>query len=220
MTTVRDNCRRVMDRIHDAAARCHRDPSSIRLIAVTKTVSAERVREAVEFGVRDAGENRLQEALAKQTALKDLPLTWHFIGHLQTNKAKKVVESFDVVQSVDRMELARKLNENTQGRLAVLIEVELGNEETKSGVASEDLPQLLEQVKACDRLDVQGLMAIPPYFENAEDSRPSFARLRELASTFGLRELSMGMSHDFEVAIEEGATMVRVGTALFGERAK
>ncbi len=218
MTDVQENCRRVLDRIHDAAAKSHRDPASIRLIAVTKTVPAERIREAVEQGIADIGENRLQEALTKRPALKDLPLKWHFIGHLQSNKAKKVVEHFDVVQSVDGFDLAEKLNQYASPRLPILVEVELGNELTKSGIPEHDLPELLQQLKGCDRLDVRGLMAIPPYFENAEESRPYFARLRRMAGQFGLPELSMGMSHDFDVAVEEGATMVRIGTALFGER--
>lgn len=218
MTDVPQNCRRVLDRIHDAAARSHRDPESIRLIAVTKTVSPERIREAIACGIREIGENKLQEALAKREPLQDLAIRWHFIGHLQSNKAKKVIENFDCVHSVDRMELALKLNQFALSRLAVLIEVELGDEATKSGVSESELPQLLEELKACKRLEVQGLMAIPPFHENAEESRSYFARLRNLAGKFELAQLSMGMSHDFHVAVEEGATMVRVGTALFGAR--
>ena len=218
MTDVRDNCRRVMERIHNAAVKSRRDPASIRLIAVTKTVEPARIREAVETGIRDLGENRLQEALGKQDLLSDLPLTWHFIGHLQSNKAKKVVERFQVVQSVDRSELAERLNQSATGRLPVFIEVELGNESTKSGVPEKDLPELLAKVQQMERLEVRGLMAIPPLGEDPQDSRKYFVRLRELGSRFQLPELSMGMSHDYEVAIEEGATMVRVGTALFGRR--
>jgi len=187
-------------------------------MAVTKTVDPDRIREAVESGINDIGENRLQEALPKQDALKDLSLRWHFIGRLQTNKAKKVVETFHCIQSVDRLELALKLNQHATGRLPVFVEVELGNEETKSGVPQDKLPELMEQLKQCDHLEVRGLMAIPPFFDDPEKSRPFFARLRALGDQYALRELSMGMSHDFEVAIEEGATMVRVGTALFGAR--
>ena len=218
LTSIRENCRRVRERIDNAAIRSRRDPKSVQLIAVTKTVSAESIREAIQAGITDVGENRLQEALPKQDALRDLSLRWHFIGHLQTNKAKKVVEHFDCVQSVDRAELAEKLNDNVADRLSVLVEVELGNEETKSGVSEENLPALVERVRALERLDLRGLMTIPPFFEDPEDARPFFARLRNLAERFQLHELSMGMSHDFEVAIEEGATMVRVGTALFGAR--
>jgi pyridoxal phosphate enzyme (YggS family) len=188
------------------------------LIAVTKTVATDRIREAVESGIREIGENRLQEALSKKSELQDLPLRWHFIGHLQTNKVKKVIENFDVVQSVDRLDVGEKLNQYATQRLPILVEVELGNEETKSGVDSGELPQLVESLMAFTRLELRGLMAIPPFFEDAESSRPYFARLRGLAEKLKLRELSMGMSHDFEVAIEEGATMVRVGTALFGAR--
>jgi pyridoxal phosphate enzyme (YggS family) len=218
MTEVRDSCRRVLDRIQRAALNSHRDPQSVRLIAVTKTVSPDRIREAVESGITEVGENRLQEALPKQDALRDLSLRWHFIGRLQTNKAKKVVERFHCIQSLDRAELAVKLNQYATGRFPVFVEVELGNEETKSGVPQDKLPELMEELKRCDRLDVRGLMAIPPFFDDPEKSRPFFAKLRKLGERYGLREFSMGMSHDFEVAIEEGATMVRIGTALFGAR--
>ena len=208
----------MVDRIHSAAIRSHRDPASIKLLAVTKTVSVEMIRIAAEAGIRQIGENRLQEALVKKPALQDLPLHWHFIGHLQTNKAKKVVELFDVIQSVDRIDLAEKLNQHVSQLLPVFIEVELGNEETKSGVPEAELSRLVEYLQKCDRLRLRGFMAIPPYSEDAERSRPFFARLRGLAEKYRLPELSMGMSHDFEIAIEEGATIVRVGTALFGER--
>ena len=173
MTDVRENCLRILDRIHGAAARSGRDATSIKLIAVTKTVSPENIRQAAGCGILDVGENRLQEALAKQDALLDLGLTWHFIGHLQTNKA---------------------------------------------GIDEHGLASLIEQFRQYERLQLRGLMAIPPFFENPEGARPYFRRLRELAHGFGLVDLSMGMSHDFEVAIDEGATMVRIGTALFGER--
>ncbi len=219
MIDVRDNCRRVLDRIHNAAARSSQDPASIRLIAVTKTVSAELIREAAKCGISNVGENRLQEALSKRAELQDLPLQWHFIGHLQTNKAKKVIETFDWVQSVDRFELAERLNQQATSRLPVLIEVELGNEDTKSGIPESLVPELLSRLKSCEQLDIRGFMAIPPFHENPEECRPYFARLRGLKDRFRMPELSMGMSHDFEIAIEEGATMVRVGTALFGARA-
>jgi PLP dependent protein len=198
--------------------RSGRDPASIKLIAVTKTVEPNSIRQAIECGIGDIGENRLQEALPKFEALADLQFTKHFIGHLQTNKAKKVVEKFDWVQCVDRAELAQKLNQAAVKPLPVLIEVKLHEEPNKSGVAEPALPLLAEECAACERLQLRGLMAIPPYFESGEDTRPYFRKLRELANRFKLPELSMGMSHDFEVAIEEGATMVRIGSALFGER--
>jgi pyridoxal phosphate enzyme (YggS family) len=218
MFNVRENCLRTLDQIHAAAARCGRDPASIRLIAVTKTVPVERIREAVQCGIRDLGENRLQEALSKVDALADLSLTWHFIGHLQTNKAKKVVEHFDWVQCVDRAELAQKLDSAASKPLPVLLEVKLHDEPTKAGVSERDLPALIDSFKAYEKLQLKGLMAIPPFCENPEDVRRYFRKLRELSTRFNLPELSMGMSHDFEVAIEEGATMVRIGSALFGER--
>jgi pyridoxal phosphate enzyme (YggS family) len=215
---IADNCRRILERIQAAAVRSHRDPSAVRLLAVTKRVPVEAIRIAASVGIREVGENRLQEALLKKAALDDLHLRWHFIGHLQTNKAKKVVESFDVIQSVDRVDLAEKLNLHASTPLPILIEVNLGNEETKSGVPETGLASLIEYLQHCERLAVQGLMAIPPYFDDAEKGRPFFVRLRSLAQKYKLHEISMGMSHDFEIAIEEGATMVRVGTALFGER--
>lgn len=218
MNDVRDNCRRVFERIHDAAARSGRRPDSVRLVAVTKTVSAERIRTAIESGIAHIGENRLQEALPKQEALRDLSATWHFIGHLQINKARKVVENFNWIQSVDRLDLAEKLNQHAAPRLPVLIEVKLHDEPAKSGMAEPGLPDLVKHVMEMKNLDLRGLMAIPPLFEDAEGSRPYFRRLREIGGRFGLEELSMGMSHDFDVAIEEGATMVRIGTALFGAR--
>ena len=195
-----------------------RDSNAVRLIAVTKKVSTENIRQAAECGIADIGENRLQEALPKREALRDLPLTWHFIGHLQTNKSKKAVENFDWIQSVDRAELAEKLNQAATKTIPVLIEVKLHEEGKKSGIAETDLGAFVEQFRQYPQLQLRGLMAIPPFFENPEDVRPYFRKLRRLGEQFGLAELSMGMSHDFEVAVEEGATMVRIGTALFGER--
>jgi pyridoxal phosphate enzyme (YggS family) len=218
MLDVRENCLWILDRIQKAAARSGRDPASIQLIAVTKTVPPESIRQAAECGVTHVGENRLQEALPKREALHDLSLTWHFIGHLQTNKARKVAENFDWVQCLDRTDLAAKLNQAAEKPLPVLIEVKLHEEPNKSGVDATGLPGLVEQFSAYDRLQLRGLMAIPPAFENPEEVRPYFRRLHGLGRRFRLPELSMGMSHDFEVAIEEGATMVRIGSAIFGER--
>jgi PLP dependent protein len=218
MTDVRENCRRVLDRIRAAAVRSGREPHAVQLIAVTKTVPAEKIREAFESGISNVGENRLQEALPKRESLRDLSLTWHFIGYLQTNKARKVLENFDWIQSVDRPELAEKLNQAASKPVPVMIEVKLHEEPTKSGIAEPSLVELVKQFTRFDRLQLRGLMAIPPFFENPEDARPYFRKLRGFGEQFGLAELSMGMSHDFEVAIEEGATMVRIGTALFGER--
>jgi len=218
MIDVRPNCRSVLERIQKAAQRSGRSAESVRLVAVTKTVPPDLVQQAAECGIRDFGENRLQESLPKIEALSALQLTWHFIGHLQTNKAKKVIEHFDWVQSIDRQELAQKLNQHVLKPLAVLIEVKLHEEPNKSGVDESGLAGLVDQFKEYRNLQLKGFMAIPPFFENAEDARPYFRKLHDLADRFTLPELSMGMSHDFEVAIEEGATMVRIGTALFGER--
>lgn len=219
MTQVARNCRNVLQRIKEAAVRSGRSPQSIRLIAVTKGASEDHIREAVECGVGEIGENRLQEALTKREALKSADLTWHFIGHLQANKAKKVVANFDWIQSVDRIELAAMLARHAAARpLPVLIEVKLHQEPMKNGVEPKDLDRLASSIRGFDVLQLRGLMAIPPPSDNPEEVRPYFRRLRELAEGLGLPELSMGMTNDFEIAIEEGATMVRIGTAIFGMR--
>jgi PLP dependent protein len=218
MIDVRENCFRILNRIHTAAVRCGRDPASIRLIAVTKTVSPDNIRQAAECGIRDIGENRLQEALPKMEALSPLGLTWHFIGHLQTNKARKAAAHFDWLQCIDRIELVEKLNLAAPKPLPVLIEVKLYEEPNKSGVEESGLGALIDAFPGFEKLRLLGLMAIPPPCEHPEEARPYFRRLQVLARQYGLTELSMGMSHDFEVAIEEGATMVRIGTALFGDR--
>jgi len=215
---IAENYQRIQQQIQAAAVRADRDPAAVTLIAVTKTVPLERIREAAACGVRHAGENRLQDALSKMDGLKDLNLQLHFIGHIQTNKAKKVGELFDCIQSVDRPDLVEKLGLVVQKTLPVLIEVKLHDEPRKSGAAESELPALIEQVRSHAPLDLRGLMAVPPFCDNPEDVRPYFKKLRELAHQHELRELSMGMTHDFEVAIEEGATMVRIGRGLFGER--
>jgi PLP dependent protein len=220
VTDIAGNVRRILDRIERAAKRSGRSPDSVRLLAVTKTVPLEHIRAAIACGVTHIAENRLQEALPKREALATESATWHFIGHLQTNKAKKVVENFDCVHSVDRAELAVALARQVSDRppFPVLIEVKLQEEANKSGVAESDLPALVSSLKALPTLDLRGLMAIPPPVDDPEQARPFFRRLRMLAQDFGLSDLSMGMTHDFEVAVEEGATMVRIGTGLFGSR--
>ena len=218
MPSVRENYLRILERIQAAAARSGRSPETIQLIAVTKTVPVVSIREAADAGIRHIGENRLQEALPKREQVHDPSLTWHFIGHLQTNKARKVVEHFDWVQCVDRPDLADKLNQASTKMLPVLIEVNMGGEQSKSGIHPDELEKFVKSFRQYERLDLRGLMTIPPFFENAEEVRPYFKALRRHADRLGLRELSMGMSHDFEVAVEEGATMVRIGTSLFGER--
>jgi PLP dependent protein len=234
VSIVADNIKQVQARVRAAALRAERDPNEIACMAVTKTFPPERIREAYEAGLRLFGENRVQEFADKSAALQDLSeAEWHMIGHLQTNKAMKAVELFAAVDSVDSLHLAEKLNLSARrlGRtLAVLIEINLGGEAAKSGVAPESqaLNQLLENAARLDHLEFRGLMAIPPFVEDPGQARASFHRLRELRDeiaarrlpSVGMQVLSMGMSHDFEVAIEEGSTCVRVGTAIFGERTK
>jgi pyridoxal phosphate enzyme (YggS family) len=210
----------VRERIARAALRARRNPSEIMLLAVTKLFPAEVVREAYGLGLREFGENYVREFEGKAPALKDLVgARFHLIGHLQSNKSGKAAEIFQVIQTVDSPKLARRLNEAGRG-IEVMLEVKLSPEQAKSGAAPEELPELIEAVRGCGNLRLAGLMTMPPWTEDAEASRPYFRRLRELAEGHGVAGLSMGMSHDLEVAIEEGATCVRVGTALFGERSK
>jgi len=221
MTGIAGNYNHILERIGSAARQAGRTPESIQLVAVTKTVPPDRIQEAVRCGVRHIGENRVQEALSKREVLANENLTWHFIGHFQTNKAKKIVENFDWVHSVDRLDAAQALARQVVNRepLRVLIEVKLQDEPNKSGATEADLAGLVTSLRRLETLDLRGLMAVPPPVEDPEQARSFFRRLRQLAKEFGLTELSMGMTHDFEVAVEEGATMVRIGTGLFGERA-
>ncbi|MGB7925756.1 MAG: YggS family pyridoxal phosphate-dependent enzyme, partial [Pyrinomonadaceae bacterium] len=207
-----------------------RDPAEITLVAVSKTHPPALLRRAIEAGASDLGENRVQEADAKIEEVGRRAARWHLIGHLQANKARRAVTLFDVIHSVDSVSLAGRLDrlcgEEGRASLPVMIQVDLAGEATKSGASEDDLPELISAVKGSARLRLIGLMTLPPFFEEAERARPYFRRLRELRDLFGERgdfvdghgALSMGMSNDYEVAIEEGATMVRVGTAIFGER--
>ncbi len=207
---------RVEERIQQAARRAGRRREEITLIGVSKTFPAAAIREGYAAGVRHFGENYVQEFQAKKPELGDLPgAVFHLIGHLQSNKSRLGSELFDVIQTIDSEKLARRLNESGK-RLEVLIEVKLSPEETKSGAGVEELPGLIETVRGLENLDLRGLMVMPPWPKNPEDSRPYFRQLRALRGD--LAELSMGMSGDFEVAIEEGATMIRIGTAIFGPR--
>jgi PLP dependent protein len=220
----------VESRIAQAAARAGRRRSDILLVAVTKKFPAAAIREAYALGLRDFGENYVQEFDSKRGELADcMGARYHFIGHLQSNKTKKAAEIFDVIHTVDSAKIARRLNDecnlasNQAGHhpgIQVLIEVKLSTEPAKAGAAPGEVPALVEAIRGCPHLRLLGLMTMPPWSEEAERSRPYFARLRELAGQNGLQHLSMGMSHDLEVAIEEGATIVRVGTALFGPRRK
>jgi len=221
MLDMRANLGRVQESVARACARARRAPDSVLLIAVSKTMEIERVRLAIEAGVAALGENRVQEAKEKIEAL-GRPVPWHLIGSLQTNKARDAARLFDWVQSVDRLELAQELSRRAHAvsrRLNVLLQVNVGDEPQKGGVAVAELKRLHEVVAALPNLSVRGLMAIPPATGEPERARPYFRRLRELRDELGLEHCSMGMSADYEVAIEEGATMVRVGTAIFGPRA-
>jgi pyridoxal phosphate enzyme (YggS family) len=227
--SIADRLTAVRARIEDAARSAGRDPASVRLVAVSKTFPVEAIREAFVAGQRDFGENRVQEALQKIARSTDLPIRWHLVGHLQTNKARKAAPVFAMIQSVDRVELLQRLDRAAAESGAapeLLIQVDLAGEATKFGAPPVEVPRLFEAAAACRAARVVGLMTLPPLPDTPEDSRPWFRRLRELRDEWlaagvpaeMLRELSMGMSGDFEVAISEGATIVRVGTAIFGSR--
>jgi pyridoxal phosphate enzyme (YggS family) len=220
MEDIRANLQRVLERIARAADHAGRRTEDVLLIAVSKTVEAERIRQAVAAGVRALGENRVQEARAKIAEL-GRPVPWHLVGQLQTNKAKEAVDLFELIQSLDRLELARELDKRARGRgrpVEALVQVNVAGESQKGGVAPVGLAALLDAVAGLGHVRVRGLMAVPPAASDPESARPWFRALRKLGERHGLAELSMGMSGDFEVAIEEGATMVRVGTAVFGPR--
>lgn len=218
-----ENIRSVRLRIDAACQRSGRDPSDVKLVAVSKTHPSEVIRDAMAAGLAVFGENKVQEAEAKIVDLGRDGIEWHLIGHLQSNKARRAVQLFDVIQSVDALELAERLEricgEEGRASLPVFVQVDLAGEATKSGVAESDLEPLVNYLGRCNHLSLKGLMILPPYFDDPEATRPFFHRLREIRDQLVPGgELSMGMSHDFEVAIEEGATIVRVGTAIFGER--
>ncbi len=227
--TIAGRVRVVLDEIRRAAVRAGRVPDQVRLVAASKTVPVERLREAVDAGIRHLGENRLQEALPKIETLDREGVLWHFIGTLQRRKVKSVVGRFETIHSVDSLALAEEINRQAREaglRQRVLLEVNLGGESSKGGFAPTELAAALPALSELSGLDIRGLMAIPPPTPTAEDARPYFRQLRELAQALtaqgcrniNMQELSMGMSHDFPVAIEEGATYVRVGTAIFGAR--
>jgi pyridoxal phosphate enzyme (YggS family) len=228
--TVAERVRRVLDAIRRAEIRAGRVPGAVQLVAVTKTVPLERIREGIDAGLSLLGENRLQEAQAKMSTLARAPVRWHFIGHLQRRKARSVIGRFELIHSLDSVELAREID----GRAGeagvcqdVLLEVNLGGEPTKSGFPPDALVAAVPALALLPHIRIRGLMAIPPPTAEAEQARPYFRRLRDLARNIGelhlptvaMADLSMGMSNDYEIAVEEGATLVRVGTALFGVRA-
>ncbi len=228
MSDVRENILRIRERVAAAAARAGRDPAGVRLMGVTKTVGDDRILQAIEAGIDIIGENYVQEAKRK-IELMGKSVEWHFIGHLQTNKAKYAVRLFDMIHSVNRMSLAEELNRRASAAgvvCRVLIEVNLGGEDSKSGSPPEEAPGLIRAVAGMANLSIQGLMTMAPWYDDPEKARPCFAGLRTLRDRIAaenipnvnLRELSMGMTDDFEVAVEEGSTIVRIGRAIFGER--
>ena len=220
METLSERLDAVRGRIARAAERSRRDPAGILLLAVTKIFPASVIVDAYELGLREFGENYVQEFEEKAPAVRSLDgARFHLIGHLQSNKSKKAAELFDTIQTVDAPKLARRLNESGRA-LDVMLEVKLSSEDAKSGAAPEELPDLIAAVRACSNLHLMGLMTMPPWSDDPEAARPYFRRLRELGERHGLTQLSMGLSHDIEAAIEEGSTCVRVGTALFGKRKK
>ena len=230
--TLRERFEDVRAKVSTAAERANRASEAITLIAISKTHPATVLSEGLRAGITDFGENRVQEAEGKIVELGRDAARWHLVGHLQSNKAARAVELFDLIHSLDSAELAKRLDRlceaEVREELPVLIQIDLGGEATKTGIDPRHLPELLEALKTCPRLRLSGLMTLPPYFENPDCARPYFKTLRELRNKLQSQghfgelsgELSMGMSHDFEIAIEEGATMVRVGTAIFGERNK
>jgi hypothetical protein len=223
------NMMAVQQQIMETCTRCGRDSNAVRMIAVTKTVSAENVRVAIQAGAVLFGENYIQEAREKCGMLAEYQVSWHFIGHLQTNKAKYAVKLFDLIHTVDSLRLATELDREARkiGKIQkILVQVNIGKEASKSGIDEESAEMLIRSLAAFPNLSVRGLMVIPPFFDEPERVRPHFRGLRELRDSLNksgiagvsLNELSMGMTGDFEAAIEEGATMVRIGTAIFGER--
>jgi pyridoxal phosphate enzyme (YggS family) len=225
MSSVKENLFKVRERIERAAQKAGRDPKEIKLVAVSKTVEVGRIKEAIEAGASILGENYVQEAQKKIEALGK-PVSWHFIGHLQSNKAKYAVRLFDAIHSIDSIPLAEELNrrvEEPDRVIGVMIEVNLSKEATKFGTDEERVLNLAKKIQHLKHLSLEGLMTMPPYFDSPEMGRPYYRALRELKEKMikegaPMQELSMGMSNDFEIAIEEGATYVRVGTAIFGPR--
>lgn len=221
--TLAERLAEIREQIARAAVSANREPQKIKLVAVSKTHAAATVSEAIAAGARVFGENKVQEAEGKIAEIGRENAEWHLIGHLQSNKARKAVRLFDVVHTLDSVELAERLEriceEEERAELSVFVQIDLAKEATKNGIEEKDLPALVEFLRGCRHLKFDGLMIVPPYFEDLEEVRPFFRRLREIRDEICPGgALSMGMSHDFTVAIEEGATVIRVGTAIFGER--
>lgn len=229
MTTIRENLAAIREKIKNAAADCGRNSADITLVGVSKKQSVEKIQEAMDAGLFDLGENYIQEAVDKIDAIGRQAAGWHFIGHLQSNKARFAVQYFDLIHTVDKVKLAREIDKQAKkiGKCQkILLQINIGKEETKSGAGAHESVALAGEVSKFEHLELQGLMCMPPYFDDPEDARPYFrhlAKIRQQMLAAGvdkgaMRHLSMGMSHDFAVAIQEGATLVRVGTAIFGSR--
>ncbi len=229
MESIQQNFETIKQTIEAKAQECGRDPEGIRIIAVSKTRSAQTVKDAVNAGVEIFGENYIQEAVQKIEALENRPVSWHFIGHLQSNKAKHAVPAFDLIHTVDRIKLAKEINRQAEknGKIQeILIQVNIAGEDTKSGTDKQNVLSLAKETGQMTHLSVKGLMCMPPFFDEPEKARPYFRELGELKEQINkagisgvfLTELSMGMSGDYEVAVEEGATLVRIGTNIFGKR--
>jgi pyridoxal phosphate enzyme (YggS family) len=220
MDTIQANLQELQRRINGACERSHRAPSDIKLVAVTKGSPATAVRAAFDCGIRDFGENRVQEAVSKIEELADLRhlITWHMVGHVQSNKAKQAAGLFDIVHSVDSVKLARLLNKQAQGALPILIQVNVSGETTKNGFEVEQVANAVTEISHLPNLRIMGLMTIAPLVDDPEDIRPVFRELRQMRDSLVLEHLSMGMTDDFEIAIEEGATIIRIGRAIFSRR--
>jgi len=229
MTGIRDNLAVIQEKINSAAADCGRNPGEITLVGVSKKHPIEKMQQAIHAGLSDLGENYIQEAVDKIDAIGRPAACWHFIGHLQSNKARFAVPYFDLIHTVDKLKLAKEIDKQAkkiEKRQKILLQVNIAEEETKSGAGTEDVVALAQAVVQFENLELQGLMCMPPFFDDPEEARPYFrhlARIREQILAAGVTSeamghLSMGMSHDFAVAIQEGATLVRVGTAIFGTR--
>lgn len=217
---IRDNILDLERRIGRAAERANRSPAEVTIVAVTKTIELSLIHQAFNVGLRHFGENRVQEARNKIEQLSSLQPTpiWHMVGHLQTNKAKTAIELFHMIHSVDSVRLAEVLSHHTQHNIAILLQVNISKETSKSGFLPVEVSPAVEQIACLPYLEIKGLMTIAPFTNNPEEVRPVFRQLRLLRNSLGLEHLSMGMTDDFEVAIEEGATMVRIGRSIFGER--
>jgi len=218
VSTVAERLALIRERVARAAERSGRSPAEVTIVAVSKFFPTQAIEEAAAAGIAHIGENRVQEAAAKVSSLHHLPITWHMIGHLQTNKAKTALELFDIIQTVDSLRLAEALSRRADRAIPVLLEVNVAGEASKFGLSPQEVLQTAEAVARLPHLDMRGLMTMAPLVSDPEEVRPVFRELRRLRDALGLAELSMGMTDDFEVAIEEGATLVRIGRAIFGER--